>query len=68
MMLTKIDLLEYALILLVVLWPVWLLVFALTREVVAKIISLVRSRQAERPGGALIITPAKPADKPAGLP
>ena len=44
MVLTKTDLLQYAVILLITLWPLWLLVFALTREVVSKIGSLVRNR------------------------
>lgn len=66
MTLTKTDLLQYALIFLVALWPLWLLVFALTREVALKVISLMRTRKTERPG-SLIILPAKPADKPAGL-
>lgn len=67
MTLTKTDLLQYALILLVALWPLWLLVFALTREVVSKIISLMMNRKPARPDGALIMIPPKPADKPVGL-
>jgi hypothetical protein len=64
---TKKDLLQYALIFLVALWPLWLLVFALTREVISKIISLVRGRKTARPVGPIIALPSEPADKPAGL-
>lgn len=63
MMLTKTDFFQYALILLVVLWPAWVLVFALGRELFVKIVSLAKNRPRAQPARRLSYLPIS-ADKP----
>jgi hypothetical protein len=65
--LTTKEILQYILIFLVVLWPVWVLAFVFLRLLVLKIGSLFKGRKEEdrieRPAVPSVIVPPKPVEK-----